>query len=106
MEQLLNFIAFGIAINFWTHWFTPLQYYRAKLTTWLTNMIVRKGWFRLFPVVTAINCPQCLGFWLGSLVFWSVPIGMIMSVYSCILYKILRNEPRTYNQGTSPMDTE
>lgn len=88
-NKILNFLAFGAAINFYIGYFKPLQPYRYRLMHWLTNTIVRKGWFWLFPVITAINCVKCLSFWGALIIYQDIRLAMLMSIYAYLLERVL-----------------
>lgn len=100
-NRILEFISLSLTIIFWTGYFTPIQSYRFQLTHWLSNLIVRRGWFYLHPVLTFINCNKCLGFWGGWLYYWDIRLGMLLSVSTFLLGKLI-----AYAQGAEGGDSK
>jgi len=98
-NEILNFIAIGLGINFYLGYFKPLQPYRYQLTYWLSGLIARKGWFYLAPFLTAINCVKCLAFWGGWLIYLDIRLAMLLSVYSYLLERVLNASNNVSAEG-------
>jgi hypothetical protein len=89
MEQLITFISLSLIIIFWTQYFTPIQPFRIWVITSLSNWIVKKQLYYLHPVLTLMNCNKCLGFWGGWLYYWDIRYGLMLSVLTFLLAKLI-----------------
>lgn len=98
-DLIIEFLYVGVLINFWVGFFGPFQPYREKVTEYLLGVIAYRGWWFSYPFVQALNCSKCLGLWVGTIWFWDIRIGVLLSVYTYLLHWILKkvNEYGTPN---------
>lgn len=82
MEDIIQFIGIGILINFWSHWFLPIQGIKNKIIGWLESKVSFIPWYSL-------ECTKCLGFWLGLIIYKNIFIAVILSVTSWLIEWIL-----------------
>jgi hypothetical protein len=90
IDTIIEFLYVGVMINFWTGFFGPFQPYRTKITEYLLEIIAVRGLWFAYPFVQAINCSKCLGLWIGTIWFWDIRIGALLSVFTYLLSWILK----------------
>ena len=78
---MIEIIGLAVLVNFWTHWFQPLQWFKEKV-----------GWYRLPEMFSFLNCTKCLGFWSGLLVtqnlFRAATISLVAYLIDNAIYYI------------------
>jgi len=78
---MIKIIGLAVLVNFWTHWFQPLQWFKEKV-----------GWYRLPEMFSFLNCTKCLGFWSGLLVtqnlFQAATISLVAYLIDNAIYYI------------------
>ena len=78
---MIEIIGLAVLVNFWTHWFQPLQWFKEKV-----------GWYRLPEMFSFLNCTKCLGFWSGLLVtqnlFQAATISLVAYLIDNAIYYI------------------
>ena len=75
---MIEIIGIAILVNFWTHWFSPIQWFKDKV-----------GWYRLPEMFSFLNCTKCLGFWSGLVVTQSLYQAAAISLLAYLINNII-----------------
>ena len=78
---MIEIIGIAILVNFWTHWFQPLQWFKDKV-----------GWYRLPEMFSFLSCTKSLGFWSGLVVtqklYQAAAISLLAYLIDNLIYYI------------------
>lgn len=78
--SLLNILGVAIIGNMVAHWFQPIQGVKNKLVDWLGGAS---------PISTLLTCSKCCSFWLGFLMFFSLPIAAVTSLLGFLINHLI-----------------
>jgi hypothetical protein len=91
METLLyDIIKISLIINFFLHWFTPIQPLKDKLEEKISDLIVNHNLDFMSYVLTLLSCVQCLAFWIGLIYFQGFILALMTSITSMTFYLIIK----------------
>lgn len=81
-KEIIQFLGTAVLINFWAHWFLPIQGIKGKIIDWLDKKISFIPWYSL-------ECTKCLGFWIGLGIYWNPFTAALLSITSWVIEFIL-----------------
>lgn len=84
--ELIQFLGIGGLTIFWSSFFKPLQSLKKK---YILNPLVRLDNQFLLALYKHINCPKCLGLWIGLIVYQNIYLAVLLSIYTYLLNIVL-----------------
>jgi hypothetical protein len=75
---MIEILGLAILVNFWTHWFVPLQWVKDKIR-----------WHKLPDMFMFLNCTKCLGFWSALVVTQNLYLAVATSLTSYLIENMI-----------------
>ena len=80
-------LSLSILVNFFTHWFQPLQEVKQIMIEKILRFAVKNNQFWMEKLLIPLSCSKCLGFWMGLIVFQGISLAVITSLLSYLIHK-------------------
>ena len=90
-QELIQFLGIGGLIIFWSSFFKPLQSLKKK---YILDPLVKADKWDILAIYKHLNCPKCLGLWIGLIVYQNIYLAILLSIYTYLLNLVLY-DPRS-----------
>lgn len=89
MELIFEILTLSLFANWITHWFTPFNYFREKITEVWVEYSIRYLHPAFARLAIVLSCPKCFGFWFTLIYKHDFFLALAVSFGSLVIKFII-----------------